>query len=119
MDERRAHQRFACDLRARVILPDGHAVDGQAVDISFSGICVHADERIEPKTMVRFQIWAVLADRETEDILVPGRIVWSTRIEGSHQLGASFDRDMDNRSWMRLDMLLQLLAGTLENPDRL
>jgi hypothetical protein len=119
VDERRAHQRFACDLRARVILPDGHAIEGQTADISFSGICVHADEHVEPKTLVRFQLWAVLADRETADIVLPAKIVWSTPVEGTHQLGAAFDRDMDNRSWTRLDTLLQLLAGTLENPDRL
>ncbi|MFO7565678.1 MAG: PilZ domain-containing protein [Enhygromyxa sp.] len=119
MDERRAHQRFACDLRARVVLPDGHVLEGHAVDISFSGICVHMDEPVAPRKMVEFQIWAVLPERETEAIVVPAKIVWSTRVEGSHQLGAAFDRDMDNRSWMRLDMLLQFLAGTLEQPDRL
>jgi hypothetical protein len=114
VDERRAHQRFACDLRARVILANGHAIEGQAADISFSGICVHADEHVVPKTMVRFQIWAVLPDRETEDLVLPARIVWSTKVEGSHQLGAAFDRNMDNRSWTRLDRLLQLLAGHLD-----
>lgn len=94
-------------------------IDGHAVDISFSGICVLIDEHVEPRTFVRFRIWAVLPDRETEDIVVPARIVWSTRVEGTQQLGAAFDRDMDNRSSMRLDMLLQFLAGHLEQPDRL
>lgn len=114
MDERRAHHRFACDLRARVILPNGHTVEGQTTDISFSGICVQVDEPVEPKTNVQFQVWAVLPERETDGITVPAKIVWSTPLEGSHQLGASFDRDMDNRSWTRLDMLLQFLAATLE-----
>ncbi len=86
-------------------------VEGQATDISFSGICVHIDEYVEPRTLVQFQIWAILPDRETEDIVVPGKIVWSTPVEGSQQLGASFDRDMDNRSWSRLDMLLQMLGS--------
>ena len=112
MDERRAHQRFACDLRARVITSDGHAVEGNAVDISFSGICVHADEPLDPRTLVQFRIWAVLSDRETEEIIVPGKIVWSTPVEGTFQLGAAFDRDMDNRSWTRLDVFLQMLAST-------
>jgi hypothetical protein len=114
VDERRAHQRFACDLRARVILANGHTIEGQALDISFSGICVQADEPVVAKTIVQFQLWAVLPDRETEDLVLPARIVWSTWVEGSHQLGASFDRNMDNRSWTRLDRLLHLLAGTLE-----
>jgi hypothetical protein len=111
VDERRAHQRFSCDLRARVLLPDGHRVEGQAADISFAGICVHTDEPVADKTLVQFQIWAVLPERDTEELLIPGKIVWSTPIEGSHQLGATFDRDMDNRAFTQLDRLLQLLAS--------
>jgi hypothetical protein len=119
MDERRAHQRFACDLRARVLLPDGREVEGQAVDISLSGICVDTDQAVNLHTPVEFRVWAVLADRETSEIVMPGRIVWSTPVEGHVQLGAAFDRDMDNRAWARLDVLLQFLAGTLPDPRRL
>jgi hypothetical protein len=118
VDERRAHQRFACDLRARVVLPDGRMLDGQTADISVSGICVHTHEHVEPKTSVRFQIWAILPDRETEDIVVPAKIVWSTLIEGAFQLGAAFDRNMDNRALARLDGLLQMLGGAHEGRRR-
>ncbi|KIG11626.1 hypothetical protein DB30_03036 [Enhygromyxa salina] len=119
MDERRAHQRFVCDLRARLLLPDGREIDGQAIDLSISGICVDTHEAVEPRTLVEFRVWAVLADRETAEIVMPGRIVWSTPVEGHVQLGAAFDRDMDNRSWARLDVLLQFLAGTLADSQRL
>jgi hypothetical protein len=119
VDERRAHQRFACDLRARVVLPDGREIEGQAVDISVSGICVHTNEDVPPRTLVEFQVWAVLPERETTEIVMPGQIVWCTLVEGVVQLGASFDRNMDNRAWTRLDVLLQFLAGTLQSPDRL
>ena len=114
MQERRAHQRFSCELRARVELPDGRALDGRTADISFSGVCLHADEMVAVKTRVRFHLWAVLPSRETSEIVVPGRVVWSTYVEGAYQIGASFDRDMDNYAWTRLDGLLQLL----ENEDR-
>lgn len=119
MDERRAHQRYNCDLRARVVTPDGRTLEGQAVDISFAGICIHTDEHVAPRTNVQFQVWAVLPERSTAEIDMPGRVVWSTRVEGQQQLGAVFDRDMDNRSWARLDVLLQYLAGKLDNADRL
>ncbi|MFV8756707.1 PilZ domain-containing protein [Nannocystaceae bacterium ST9] len=119
MDERRAHERFQVDLRARVVLPDGIAIPAQTIDISFSGICVHAHQRVEPRTRVRFQVWLVLPERETSELLLPAKIVWSTPIEGVHQLGGAFDRDMDNYAWTRLDVLLQFLAGELDRPERL
>jgi hypothetical protein len=119
VNERRAHDRFPVDLRARMVLPDGSAVLAQTIDISFTGICVHAERRIEPKTRVRFQVWVVLPERETSELLLPGRIVWTTPVEGLYQHGAAFDRDMDNYAWARLDVLLQFLAGNLESSDRL
>jgi hypothetical protein len=119
MDERRAHQRFVCDLRARMLLPDGREIDGQAVDISISGICVDTNESIDLHTLVEFRVWAVLPDRDTSEIVMPGRIVWATPVEGQVQIGAAFDRDMDNRAWARLDVLLQFLAGTLADSHRL
>lgn len=111
MDERRAHQRFACDLRTRVVASDGRECEGWAVDISPAGICVYTDLPIEPRTAVELHVSAVLPDRETNRITMPGRIVWCTPVEGSIQIGATFDRNMDNRAWARLDVLLQFLAG--------
>lgn len=119
MEERRAHQRYACDLRARVLTPDGRELEGRTIDISFAGICLHTSDHVDPKTSVEFRVWAVLPDRDTDEIAMPGRIVWSTPTEGEQQLGGTFDRDMDNRAWARLDMLLQYLAGNLDTTDRL
>lgn len=119
MEERRAHERFAVDLRARMVLPDGHVVAAQTIDISFSGICVHAHERVEPRTRIRFHVSVVLPERETAELVLPGRVVWATPVEGVQQLGAAFDRDMDNYAWARLDLLLQYLAGELDRTERL
>jgi hypothetical protein len=101
------------------VLPDGREYEGLAVDISFSGICIHTDELVPPRSVAEFQVWAVLPERETKQITMPGRIVWCTPLEGSIQIGATFDRNMDNRAWARLDVLLQFLAGNLDNSDRL
>jgi hypothetical protein len=119
VDERRAHQRFACELRARILLADGREYEGMAVDISFSGICMHAEQAVAPRTAVEFQVWAVLPERETHYITMPGRIVWCIPVEGRIQVGATFDRNMDNRAWARLDVLLQFLAGNLDSSERL
>jgi hypothetical protein len=119
VDERRVHDRFAVDLRARMVLPDGSTFLAQTIDISFSGICVLSQQRIEPKMKVRFQVWVVLPERETSELLLPGRVVWSTPVEGLFQLGAVFDRDMDNYAWARLDVLLHFLAGDSDRSERL
>lgn len=102
-----------------MLLPDGRELEGQTIDLSFAGICLHTDTAIEAQTHAEFRVWAVLPDRETSEIAMPGKVVWSTPIEGHIQIGASFDRDMDNRSWARLDVLLQFLAGNLDSSDRL
>jgi len=115
VDERRAHPRFACAFEARVSLETGETLDGQAVDISFAGICMHIDRPLNPGSGVRFELWIDPPDRDTSLTLV-GRVVWSTPVEGTHQLGATFDRDMDNHSWARLDTLLQVISGTPESP---
>lgn len=94
-----------------MILADGRECEGQAVDISFAGICVHTDTHVDPRSNVDFQVWAVLPDRETPPITMPARVVWCTPVEGSLQIGAAFDRNMDNRAWTRLEALLQMLLG--------
>ena len=114
MDDRRAHQRFACDLRTRVVA-DGRECEGWAIDISAAGICMYLDPYVEPRTAVEFHVSAVLPERETNQITLPGRVVWCTPVEGQMQLGATFDRNMDNRAWARLDVLLQFLAGNLDS----
>jgi hypothetical protein len=100
------------------LLADGRECEGWAVDISASGICMYGDQVVEPRSPVEFLVWAVLPQRETNHITLPGRIVWCIPVEGRIQLGATFDNDMDNRTWARLDVLLQFLAGNLDS-DRL
>lgn len=120
VEERRSHQRFACDLRARIALASGGAeLDGQAIDISFSGICIHTTARVPPKTRATFTVWVALPDRDTAPLSLPGKVVWSTTVEGMEQIGASFDRDLDNRVWTRLDVLLQYIAGNRSQLERL
>jgi Tfp pilus assembly protein PilZ len=113
VDERRAHQRFACDLRARVGVHDGRECEGWAVDISAGGICIYLDQPIEPRSAVEVHIWAVLPERDSSQITMPGKIAWCTPVEGRIQLGVTFENTMDNRAVARLDVLLQFLAGNL------
>ena len=82
--------------------------------MSFSGICVHAEDPLAARTRVRFHLWVALPERDSDEFALPGRIVWCTAVEGRFQLGAAFDRDMDNYAWTRLDALLQLLASEPE-----
>ena len=119
MDERRAHQRFSCDLRARVVTRDGATVEGQAVDVSFAGICVLVDEPVEPSSRVRFHVWVAQPEGDSDELALDGKVVWSTPVEGRHQIGGTFDRDIDSYAWTRLDVLLQFLSGATERPERL
>lgn len=101
-----------------MVFPDGRESEGWAIDISVGGICIYLDRAAEPRSAIEVHVWAVLPERETNQITMPGRVAWCTPVEGRIQLGVTFDRNMDNRAWARLDVLLQFLAGNLD-PDRL
>jgi hypothetical protein len=112
--ERRASPRFACDVEARIELPDGSHVDARTIDISFSGICLHAESPVPARMNVDFHLKLIFKWAESDTMTVPGITVWCTPVEGLHQIGARFDNQMDSASWARLDVLLQFLSGDLE-----
>ncbi len=112
--DRRDARRFACDIEARVELGGGHSFPARTVDVSYSGICVVAEESVPFGAQVTFHVRLVFEQAESDSLAIPGKIVWSTPIEGQHQLGGRFDKNMDSRSWARLDVLLQFLSGELD-----
>lgn len=109
--ERRAERRFACDVEARLELPDGTTLDARAVDISFSGMCVLASDTIRPSSRVTVQLRLIFERAHTDALPLPATVVWCTSVSGGFQLGAKFDPDMDSVTWTRLDVLLRFLAG--------
>lgn len=112
--ERRASPRFACDVEAQIELPDGSRVEARTVDISFSGICLHAESQVPARAQVNFHLKLIFQWAESDTMSIPGLTVWCTPVEGQFQIGARFDKHMDSASWTRLDVLLQFLSGDLE-----
>lgn len=112
--ERRAYKRFACDVEAVLEVPDRDSVDARAIDISFSGMCMMAEEHIPPGTRTTVQLRLIFERAHTDALPLPATIVWSTGVTGGHQIGVKFDADMDSVTWTRLDVLLRFLAGDVE-----
>ena len=116
--ERRENPRFACDVDVVMERQDGSSCHARTVDISFSGICVLAEEGFRSGSRVNFGLKLVWQGGETDTLVLPGQVVWSTPTRGSHQVGARFlADDMNDRVWQQLDVFLQFLAGELKLPD--
>ena len=115
--ERRENPRFSCDVEAEVRLEDGRRLPARTQDISFSGICVVAGEKVPPKTRAIFALRLVMDWAETEPLELPGVVVWCTRTRDGHQVGARFDpQAMGDDAWQRLDVFLRFLMGDLSMP---
>lgn len=112
--ERRAHERFACDVEAKLDLPSGGMVEARAIDISFSGICMMGDDHVRPGSDITVNLRLIFERAHTDALPLPATVVWCTQVTGGHQIGAKFDADMDSVTWTRLDVLLRFLAGEVE-----
>jgi Tfp pilus assembly protein PilZ len=115
--DRRTNPRFVCDLDARVVVADrSEPLAGRAVDLSFSGVCVDLTEPIAVGTKAVFHLQLVVPEGLTEELPVPGTVVWSTPTRGLMQIGARFHTDMDDAIWRQLEVLLRILSGELQLP---
>ncbi len=115
--ERRENPRFACGVAGEIELDGGARVPARTQDISYSGICVVAQDPIAPGTAVQFHLRLVMEWAESDALSLPGQIVWSTRVRDGHQVGARFDPSrMTDAAWQQLDLFLRFLAGDLELP---
>ncbi len=112
--ERRHNPRFACDLEVALERPKHDPVVGQAVDISYSGLCLHATTPVPVGQLAMFHLRLILEWAESETLVLPGRTVWCTTARGGFQIGARFNKAMDDECWSRLDVFLQFLSGDLE-----
>lgn len=90
------------------------AVSARAIDISFSGICMMAEDHVPPGTRTTVNLRLIFERAHTDALPLPATIVWCTGVTGGHQIGAKFDADMDSVTWTRLDVLLRFLAGDVE-----
>jgi hypothetical protein len=112
--ERRGYKRFACDVEAILDLHESEPVEARAIDISFSGICMMAEDHIRPGTRASVRLRLIFERAHTDALPLPATVVWCTSVTGGHQIGAKFDADMDSVTWTRLDVLLRFLAGDVE-----
>lgn len=92
----------------------GTKITGRTVDLSYSGICVLAEETVPTGELVQFDLRLVLPGAESDTLSVRGTVVWSTPCRGKFQVGARFQRDMTDDQLRKLDVVLRALSGELD-----
>lgn len=116
--ERRAHPRFAYDVEAAVLATGVEPIAARTVDISFSGVCLTTETRVEQGSWVQVELRLIVPGGTSDTLSLPAKIVWCTPTGGEMQVGAKFAPDMSAVLLARLDVLLQFLSGELDVPRR-
>ncbi|MCB9566332.1 MAG: PilZ domain-containing protein [Myxococcales bacterium] len=104
--------RFTCDLEATIEIIGRSSVPGLAREITTGGVCVLTELPVAPGSEVNLHLRLILERFESETLVIPGQILWSTRTEGHFQIGAAFGQ-MPVELWQRLDVLLRFLSGEI------
>ena len=109
--------RFACDLEATIDVAGRPAVTGLAREISTAGVCIFTEIPVSPGSDANIHLRLILEWAESETLILPGQVLWSTRTGGHFQIGAAFGQ-MPVERWQRLDILLRFIAGEIAlNPQ--
>jgi len=117
MTERRQDKRFAAVELIVVLIKGERERRVAARDIGAGGICFvdRHPLKIGAKCRVRLAL-DFGQDRFSEPLELPIRAVWSTRLKGRFQIGASFDQ-LDEQQQLDLQTLLHLCEREVSQDD--
>jgi len=111
--EPRRHPRYAVDVDATLVFPDGRRLKVRTRDLSRNGVCLIAGESVKPGEMAAVDLVLSFGNNAfSEPLVLPARVVWCTRIGDAFQLGAMFDEVSEEQDGF-LEMFLHFLDGTM------
>jgi len=112
VDGTRVHPRYAIDAAVELRHADSAAAVGTTTNISRGGLCVDLDRALATGLAVQIAITLVFDDRrQSEALELPARVMWSTQLGESYQVGCQFV-GLRPRDVAYLDMFLRYLAGS-------
>jgi hypothetical protein len=86
----REHPRYAHEAAVTFHVGE-HEVEGRTQNGSRGGLCASVDQNIELGTELDVSIVLVFEDDvQSEPLRVPSRVVWSTMVDDTHQVGIMF-----------------------------
>jgi hypothetical protein len=114
---RRAHPRFAVDIKVSVSADD-QSVSAHTRDISRSGVCLVSTQQLARDKEIGLELVLTFGEGGlSEPLRLRGKVVWCTAMFGHYQMGVKF-LGADQEEQRNLDMFLGFLDGSL-NADEL
>jgi hypothetical protein len=107
--DKRVFPRFAVQLSAELETPAGKVHRGISRNLSRGGICLETVDALAIGQEVVVRVTLVFdADRTSEPLEIPARVVWCTSFGDAHQVGTQF-RPLSQDLATYLDMFLRYL----------
>lgn len=107
--DKRVFQRFDVKAQVEIVRAGGKVVRCMSRNVSKGGVCLDARTALQGGEDVDLHITLVFdANRSSEPLALPARIMWCTAIGDSHQVGTQF-RQLSKEQTTYLDLFLRYL----------
>jgi hypothetical protein len=109
----RRHPRIHVDVQANVRTRDGRKLLARTRDLSRSGICIITSDALAARDQLLIDLILLIGPTSSSEPLpLRARVVWSTAIASSFQVGAMFDT-LSSKEASFLEMFLRYLDGSI------
>jgi len=107
--EQRVHPRFDVKAQVEIVRAGGRRVTCMTRNVSKGGVCLDARVGLDAGEDIDVHITLVFdANRSSEPLALPARVMWSTAIGTSHQVGTQF-RQLTKDQSTYLELFLRYL----------
>ena len=105
----RVFPRFAVKAEVELVTDDARVLRGMSKNVSKGGLCLETTSALAAGQEIDVRITLVFdAERSSEPLALPARVMWSTAIGDVHQVGTQY-RQLSHEQNTYLDMFLRYL----------
>jgi hypothetical protein len=115
--DKRVFPRFDVKAQVEIVRSGGRRVRGMSRNVSRGGVCLDAGTALDAGEDIELHITLLFdANRSSEPLALPARVMWSTAIGKTHQIGTQF-RQLDKDQLTYLDLFLRYLENADDGDD--